>query len=285
MPKRGIDTPAKDDPNRKKPRQETPQDGDVADAVATSVSKSAPIPVKSAPVSKSAPSPAPTSKGKLKAAAIAVSAANKMNNAPAATSRRGLLDIFRGAPAEADKKEKESETVKPIPVDKKSPKKTQVENEIGEDSGINVVSNVKGESLNKRGLWGLGVVAALGMLNIASVSYLVSEQAHHNTAQMQCRVENEKLSEDLSRNQGIISVLKSGLDAAENQIKSIEQAQEKKKQALLERREKNRGGGILTEEENNKWAERKRFLTDKRGQLLDDFNIWLAKLDNVDSME
>lgn len=279
MPKRGIDTPAKDDPNRKKPRQETPQDG--AGAAATSSPKSAPTPIKSAPVSKSAPSPAPAAKGKLKAASIAVSAANKMKNAPAATSRKGLLDIFRSAPAETYKKEKQSEAVKPVPGDKKSTIRTQVENAVSKDS----VSNVKQETHNKRGLWGLGVVAALGMLNIASVSHLVSEQAHHNTAQMRCRVENEKLSEDLSRNQGIISVLKSGLDAAENQIKSIEQAQEKKKQALLERREKNRGGGILTEEENNNWAEKKTSLTDKRDQLLNDFNIWLAKLDNVDSME
>jgi flagellar biosynthesis chaperone FliJ len=138
---------------------------------------------------------------------------------------------------------------------------------------------------NKRSFWGLGLVGALSILNVASVSYLLSEQSHHSTSQMRCRVEKEKLTEDLSRNQGIISVLKSGLGAAENQIKYIEQAQESKRKALKERQEQRKSGGALAEAEQNKWAEKKEFLRSKRDQLLDDFNIWLGKLDEVDRME
>jgi uncharacterized protein HemX len=140
---------------------------------------------------------------------------------------------------------------------------------------------------NKRSFWGLGLVGALSILNVASVSYLLSEQSHHSTSQMRCRVEKEKLTEDLSRNQGIISVLKSGLGAAENQIKYIEQAQESKRKALKERQEQRKSGGALAEAEQYKWAEKKEFLRSKRDQLLDDFNIWLGKLDldEVDRME
>jgi hypothetical protein len=77
------------------------------------------------------------------------------------------------------------------------------------------------------------------------------------------------------------------LDAAQNQIKFIEQAQESKRKALKELHEQKKGVGILSEDEQKKWHDRKTFLRlrEKRDQLLDDFNLWLAKLDEVDGME
>jgi flagellar biosynthesis chaperone FliJ len=294
MPKRGIDTPAKDDPNRKKPRPSSPEDSVGAEQSSESTPSAANLNVS---VDSKAPAVFATGCSKTSKAAPATSATVKPKHAPAtsgiAKSRGGsLLDVFRSgkshekAPAVTDKNKKAQPT-KPAATDKKekstaaSAEKSEAKAVIKKESDSKHIADLH----NKRSVWGLGLVAALGVLNVASVSYLLSEQSRHSTAQLRCRVEKEKLTEDLSRNQGIISVLKSGLDAAENQIKFIEQAQESKRKALKARQEQRKSVGALTEEEKNQWAAKKESLRSKRDQLLDDFNIWLGKLDEVDGME
>lgn len=289
MPKRGIDTPAKDDSNRKKPKKSPEENTDVAESKPKPSSPASAHTASKPPVS--APTPICSSKG---AKAASVSAAIKPKHAPAtsnlANSMGGsLLDIFRsggsGEKASSVKKEKDSANnhARAVADDKKVEPKAKAPD--GKADIKKETDSKETSTVHKRSMWGIGAVAALGALNIASVTYLVSEQSRFNTAQMRCRVENEKLASDLTRNQGIISVLRSGLDAAENQIKFIEQAQESKRKALQERRDKKASESPLTDEEKSKWELKKESLMKKRGELLDNFNIWLAKLDAVDGME
>jgi DNA-binding MarR family transcriptional regulator len=77
-----------------------------------------------------------------------------------------------------------------------------------------------------------------------------------------------------------MSILQSGMDAAENRVKVIEQAQEsRRKKREEERREKAVG---LSEEERNAWSETKGVLMQKREQLLEGFHHWLVELDGMD---
>ena len=290
MPKRGIDTPAKDDPNRKKPRQKDPVENANIEESKSKTDPSASVAAPKAPVA----APTPTGSSKIVKTATAATSKPKHAAATVGVSKSlggSLLDVFRSgnsveakAPAAdmTDKKEKKGTATKSTTDKKSKPsiKEPEVKAEIKNEGGPKDTFDV-----HKRSMWGLGAVAALGVLNVASVSYLVSEQARFNALQMRCHVENEKLSNDLSRNQGLISVLKSGLEAAENQIKFIEQAQENKRKEREERREKKEFEGVLTSEERNKWSEKKKFLANKRDQLLDEFNSWLAKLNNKDGME
>jgi flagellar biosynthesis chaperone FliJ len=297
MAKRGIDTPAKDDPNRKKPRQKGPEGEGSEDVNVAESSKAKPAPLQTAvqsttahAASKKSPPVAPVAQSLPAVAAAAVSVASNPKSTPASSGRMGLLDMLRssvsvgGASKTAkveDKKQMGVTTNSDAKAkDDASAKTPEVKTVVKKEPALKEI-----ELQNKRSVWGLGLVAALGILNIASISHLVSEQSLHNVAQMKCRVENEKLSDDLSKNNGVISVLKSGLDAAQNQIKFIEQAQESKRKALKELREQRKGVGILSEDEQKKWHDRKTFLREKRDQLLDDFNLWLAKLDEVDGME
>ena len=292
MSKRGIDTPAKDDPNRKKPRQESPEE-EGAGGAELPKSKSAPAAAqknvsKSTQPQKTAVSGSNKGSTKSKSAVAPASVLAQKKTKPAAPAGRpGLLEMIRSGSSAAKKPEvtnknekvSDKKTKEPVPSPTKSRVTTKPTSEEENTKEVAV------ELHNNRSLWGLGIVAALGLMNVASVTHLVSEQSRHNIAQMRCHVENEKLNQDLSRNNGVISVLKSGLDAAENQLKSLEQAQHSKMKSLQERSEQHKKGGVLSEEEKKTWAEKKKSLVDKRNQLLDDFNIWLSKLDEVDAME
>ena len=296
MPKRGIDTPAKDDPNRKKPRQDSPEERVVDTDLSKSKSAPAPAPTQKASKLKQPQNAAATSgpkdgikpKGAVAPVNVAVNVASEKKNKPASSARSGLLDILGYGNLVAKKPETTTKDD-----NKSSEKKTEASAPSPIKSAVNTKSTNKEEDTkvvaeelhNNRNLWGLGLIAALGLMNVASVTHFVSEQSRQNIAQMRCDVENEKLNQDLSRNNRIISVLKSGLDAAENQIKSFEQAQQSKMKSLQERSEQNKKGSVLSEEEKKTWAEKKKSLLDKRDQLLDEFNIWLSKLDEIDAIE
>ncbi|KAL3804359.1 hypothetical protein HJC23_011287 [Cyclotella cryptica] len=293
MPKRGIDTPAKDDPNRKKPctrQEDTDVDANPNANInenpngvesSSSMSRPAPTLIQSVCTALSSAVAAPDVIASSKQAA---GAATRQKHAPSTSSGTsriwaralGAGNSAKKIPAAVDNKNSHSATPDKKPMDPPKPP------EVRKDIPIKCSDTETAEPPTQRSTWGTKLVALLGILNIASLTYIISEQSRHNTAQMRCLVEIEKLNEELARNRGVVSILQSGMDAAENRVKAIEQAQEKKRKEWEEERRTKTVG--LSEEERNAWLDRKRVLMEKREQLLEGFHHWLAELDGIDGV-
>ncbi|KAL7480309.1 hypothetical protein ACHAW6_006007 [Cyclotella cf. meneghiniana] len=288
MPKRGIDTPAKDDPNRKKARTR-PEDLDAnananADESSSSRSKPAPTLIQSVFTALSSPVVAHDITSRSEAA---VDAATRPKHAASATS--GMARVWARAlgaghsakkiPSPVDNKNTNGQAATPAKKSLDTPESSEVRKDVTvESSGPKIA-----EPPTKRSTWGTSLIVILGILNIASMAYIIYEQSRHNTAHMRCLVEIEKLNDELTRNRGVMSILQSGMDAAENRVKFIEQEQEsRRKTREEERREKTVG---LSEEERNASSARTKSLIEKREQLLAGFHHWLVELNGMDGTQ
>ena len=168
--------------------------------------------------------------------------AGKRNGEPSALSKGGgslggnsFLRSLRGAKRSATTPE-EKGTVDngAVPSTKSSFFPPMLGDEKIEHSSNSVheQNSIKSNDSKKDNVWSTLLVLLLCALVAASATYTLSLQSLHNVAQMRCQSEVEKLKEDLSKNRGVVTVLRSGMDATQRRIEFIEQAHEAKKRAL-----------------------------------------------------